>query len=622
MTSSLEHPQQLLQGALALIPQGRLDEAKSLLKRAESMVRISPQMDAAERQRRMAYGLIGLQVITLLGELLARQGHMLEALGYLQNAVELGAPRTIQALFAKGVSRVRFTSPMPGLKPLLARALKELWHTPDDIAGVAACALVVEPEFAVVQRKLRAQDSPAAILSNPAVQRFMCESLLLELLDAAIVPNEALEQVLTRLRHCLLGFAVTTPSHSEMASVAPMQFCVALANQCFTNDYAYIESPREAELANGLAKRACEDIGTKSINAFELCVLASYRALHLLPCAERLSRTDWPKDIRKLIQRHLYEPMREQELRKTILRQSAIGDPVSVAVRDQYEQNPYPRWISAQSSGERTDLATWLRRNLPTPVPAHVPSGHFDMFVAGCGTGQELVSLASRFQDVAIDAIDLSIASLAFAGRKLSELGIRNVTLAQADILELEAPSRLYDLVVASGVLHHLDNPLQGWRKLADLTKAGGHMLIALYSEAGRQDVAALSAFGRSGMYGTSATELRRFRADIFAHPENENLRNYAINREDFYSLSMLRDMVFHVNERRFTIEKIAAALDELGFEFCGFLVEPELRLEFEKSFGTNSGLSLAAWSKFEAAHPHAFGQMYHFAARKPRSGA
>ena len=69
-------------------------------------------------------------------------------------------------------------------------------------------------------------------------------------------------------------------------------------------------------------------------------------------------------------------------------------------------------------------------------------------------------------------------------------------------------------------------------------------------------------------------------------------------------------------------LQVMSAALDELGFEFCGFLVEPELRLEFEKSFGTNSGLSLAAWSKFEAAHPHAFGQMYHFAARKPRSGA
>lgn len=617
MTLGTEHPEQLLQRALALIPQGRLDEAKSLLKRAESIVRISPQMNAAERQRRMAYGPVGLQIITLLGELLAREGRMLEALGYLQEAVEHGAPRGIQTLFAKGISRVRFTRPMPGLKPLLARALKELWHPPGDLAGVAACALIVELEFAAVQRKLQAHGSPAAILSDSAVQRFMRDPLLLELLDAAIIPNATLERALTGLRHCVLELVETPISLSEKSAVAPTQFCVALANQCFANDYAYIESPRETELANGLAKKVCESAGARPINALELCVLASYRALHLLPCTE-ISQMDWPNDMQKLIQRHLREPMREQELRKTIRRQSAIGDPVSVAVRAQYEQNPYPRWISAASPNGRTDLAAWLRRNLPTPVPAYVPSGHFGMFVAGCGTGQELVSLASLFQDVTIDAIDLSIASLAYAQRKLSELGIENVTLAQADILEMEAPPLLYDLVAASGVLHHLDNPLQGWRKLADLTKAGGHMLVALYSEIGRQDVTALSRFGRDGKYGTLAAELRRFRADILALPANDALRNYAVDREDFYNLSMLRDMVFHVNERRFTIEKIADALNDLGLEFCGFLVEPELRLEFEKNFGANSRLSLAAWSKFEEAHPHTFWQMYHFVVRKP----
>jgi SAM-dependent methyltransferase len=407
-----------------------------------------------------------------------------------------------------------------------------------------------------------------------------------------------------------------------MASVAPLPFCVALANQCFTNDHAYIESSREVELVDRLAKRVCKDIGAKSIDALELCVLASYRALHLLPCSEELSQADWPKGISILIQRHLHEPLCEQKLRKKIPRQSTIGDPVSVAVRDQYEESPYPRWVSVPLSEERTNLAAWLRRNLSGPIPTYVPTGHFDMFVAGCGTGQELVSYAGQFYDVTIDAVDLSIASLASTARKLSEFGLKNVTIAQADILELEAPKRPYDVVVASGVLHHLADPLRGWQKLMDLVKPGGHMFIALYSEIGRQDVSALSRFGRDGKYGTSAAELRRFRADIFARPANDGLRNFAINREDFYSLSMLRDMVFHVNERRFTIDTIASALAALGLEFCGFLVEPELKLEFEKSFGDNSLSSLTAWSRFEAAHPQTFRQMYHLVVRKPLLGA
>jgi SAM-dependent methyltransferase len=244
------------------------------------------------------------------------------------------------------------------------------------------------------------------------------------------------------------------------------------------------------------------------------------------------------------------------------------------------------------------------------------------MFVAGCGTGEELVSMARTFQDVTIDASDLSITSLACAARKLAEFGVRNVNLVQGDILELEAGTARYDLIVASGVLHHLDDPLRGWKKLADITKPGGHMLIALYSELGRQDVTALCRFAREGEYGTSSRELRRFRADICARPKDDLLRNYALARDDFYNLNMLRDMVFHVNERRFTTEKIAEALALLGLEFCGFMVEPELKAEFERHFGAASLRDLKAWGQFEAVHPHAFRQMYHFVVRRPSRAA
>ncbi|MGH7873651.1 MAG: class I SAM-dependent methyltransferase, partial [Candidatus Binatia bacterium] len=273
--------------------------------------------------------------------------------------------------------------------------------------------------------------------------------------------------------------------------------------------------------------------------------------------------------------------------------------------------------IEVARPSERQNLSEWLGDNISSPVPSGTPEGHFDMLVAGCGTGQEVVDLASVFRDVTIDAFDLSAASLAYAARKISERGLKNVRLEQADILEMASFPRRYDIVVASGVLHHLTDPLEGWRLLAGLTKPGSYMLIALYSEIGRHDVSALSAFGREGGYGTSPEELRRFRADILALPKGDGVRNYALNRDDFYNLSMLRDMVFHVNEHRFTIEKIGKAVTALGLQFCGFLIESELRAAFEKKFGKASALSLDAWSKFEAANPRAFRQMYHFVVSK-----
>ena len=43
------------------------------------------------------------------------------------------------------------------------------------------------------------------------------------------------------------------------------------------------------------------------------------------------------------------------------------------------------------------------------------------------------------------------------------------------------------------------------------------------------------------------------------------------INYDDFYSLSELRDLLFHVQEHRFTIPLIKDHLNKLGLKFCGF---------------------------------------------------
>ena len=56
--------------------------------------------------------------------------------------------------------------------------------------------------------------------------------------------------------------------------------------------------------------------------------------------------------------------------------------------------------------------------------------------------------------------------------------------------LEKEGDER-FDLVESSGVLHHMEDPQEGWRILTGLVKPGGLMKIALYSEIARQDVVA-----------------------------------------------------------------------------------------------------------------------------------
>ena len=48
------------------------------------------------------------------------------------------------------------------------------------------------------------------------------------------------------------------------------------------------------------------------------------------------------------------------------------------------------------------------------------------------------------------------------------------IEFAQADLLELGAIGRTFDVVECSGVLHHLADPFAGWRALLPLLRPGG----------------------------------------------------------------------------------------------------------------------------------------------------
>ena len=58
----------------------------------------------------------------------------------------------------------------------------------------------------------------------------------------------------------------------------------------------------------------------------------------------------------------------------------------------------------------------------------------------------------------------------------------------QADILNLGQLNKQFDIVESVGVLHHMGNPMEGWKVLTDCLKPGGLMKIGLYSELARKN--------------------------------------------------------------------------------------------------------------------------------------
>jgi SAM-dependent methyltransferase len=338
--------------------------------------------------------------------------------------------------------------------------------------------------------------------------------------------------------------------------------------------------------------------------------VAAYFPLHSLPNAQLLLERACPAALTDVLVQQVREPCEERQYRDSIPRLTGIDDDVSVLVRGQYEENPYPRWVHAASASASITLDEHLRTQFPTAAfrPLGSNSG-IDVLVAGCGTGRHPIEVARQYRDARVLAVDLSLTSLCYAKRKTPAPLREKIEYAQADILKLGSIERTFDLIEASGVLHHLADPTAGWRILLSLLRPGGFMHMGLYSELARRDVVAARAFILEQGYRPTADDIRRCRQDLLNSPLNG-----VAKAGDFFSTSECRDLLFHIQERRLTIPQIKSFIAEHDLKFIGFEFVPQAMQHYRDIFGGDHFVrDLDRWHAFETERPDTFAGMYQF---------
>ncbi len=435
--------------------------------------------------------------------------------------------------------------------------------------------------------------------------------LLTTTMELCPIPDPTIEQILTRLRATMCLAPYSTTDTTRRVSVL-----VALAMQCFVNEYIYEVTPEEQRALTERTDqvRAHLSCGTDPRMADLLC-LASYAPLSQYDFAAKLTADNLPEKIWKI---QIAAPAQEAKLRARLPAFGQITDTVSDKVRSQYEDSPYPRWMRPGCGETGLSLAQvvdqlnlQLRNFAPRTVTA--PS----ILVAGCGTGQQSIEIAQRFAGAQVTAIDLSRASLAYASRKTIELGITNIEYLHGDLLNLDALGCKFDIVISTGVLHHMADPEKGWRALCHCLRPHGLMKIALYSERAREDIVRLRREISETGISAEPQAMRDFRARLL---RDSDARASALTRSsDFYSMSAFRDLLFHVQEHRFTIPMIATTLDRLGLAFCGFEMS---NYRFFSAFRAHHPdltalIDLDLWNTFETEHPMTFSGMYQFWCQK-----
>lgn len=416
---------------------------------------------------------------------------------------------------------------------------------------------------------------------------------------------ENFERWITYLRRYMLE--MFTQGKKIYRDAQDMEFLhCAVMRYAFFTDYIFDETKKEVEWLAPL-KEQLENSDAPDLSA--LALYGCYRHLSTLKNAQAIAANLPGGDhVSQIPKSQIEDYFVQQEIKKTIPAITKIHDKVSEAVREQYEEYPYPRWdVPFKGIYNRKIEGRFIGKKAK-------------ILIAGTGTGQEAIELAFGFPDAEITGVDLSRTSLAYGIMRARQLGITNLTFCQADINELGTIGQSFDYIASSGVLHHMKDPEAGWRVLHGLLKPGGLMRIALYSRMARVSVTQAWQVIAEKNIGNDTPSIRAFRRNLTDYLEPK-YRTFFYKSYDYYSLPMCRDLIFHVQEHQFDLLQIKDILQRLNLKFLAFNLDDAAMNMYGLLYGLqDEGMTnLELWHKFEETHPNTFAAMYSFWCEKSR---
>src|SRR5947209_15336427 len=163
---------------------------------------------------------------------------------------------------------------------------------------------------------------------------------------------------------------------------------------------------------------------------------------------------------------------------------------VSTLVARQYEAFAYPQPFAdlrEQIAGGYHQVGDPALYG-PVLWPSGRPSGALKILVAGCGTVQAAYTAYMSPADEVV-GIDLSEASLAHERFLQDRHGLTNLKLFKGDLLDVGSLGMNFDVILCTGVLHHMANPGAGLAALGDVLAPDGVIVVMLYGQTVRTGV-------------------------------------------------------------------------------------------------------------------------------------
>ncbi|HEU4362369.1 MAG TPA: class I SAM-dependent methyltransferase, partial [Mycobacterium sp.] len=285
--------------------------------------------------------------------------------------------------------------------------------------------------------------------------------------------------------------------------------------------------------------------------------------------------------------------------------------PLSDVVSRQYEKYCYPRPIPDLAA---IDPGVWFWfdpsefHNVLWPDRAYRPD--IDILIAGCGTNQA-AAIAYRNPGAKVVGVDISQASLDHQQYLKEKHGLWNLAVQRLPIEELPTLGLDFDLIVSTGVLHHLADPLVGMKALAGCLRRDGVIGLALYARYGRIGVELMQSIFRDMGLRQDDASVRIVQEAIGQLPDGHPLRTYLRTEGDWelqYDAAIV-DTFLHGRDRSYTVDDCIDLVTSADLEFAGWLLNSPYHPHDQFRSGSTGHTALQAlpkaklWSVMERLH-------------------
>jgi len=250
-------------------------------------------------------------------------------------------------------------------------------------------------------------------------------------------------------------------------------------------------------------------------------------------------------------------------------------DPRADVVSRQYERWRYPQPIQ--------DLDAWAVNGWQWFDPSHAhrvlwPAREYkpdlDILIAGCGTNQAAV-FAYLNPAAKVVGVDISQPSLTHQHYLKDKHGLWNLELRLLPVEEVPTLGLDFDLIVSTGVLHHLSDPHAGMKALAGCLRHDGALAVMLYATYGRIGVELLQSLFRDMGLRQDDASLHMVKETLSVLSPDHPLEKYRKIAPDLKASDAgMVDTFLHGRERSYTVDECIDLVTSAGLVFQGWFLK------------------------------------------------